>query len=274
MQYVTRRNVMLAVAAIAVIAAVWLASSSDADEITWAEATVDDLNADPAIDGILVQLPLPKQLDEDAILHRIDPGKDVDGFHPENVGHLWLDLPGFVPATPAGVMELLRRTGVELEGKHAVVVGRSHIVGKPMAALLLAENATVTVCHSRTRDLAAVCRRADVLVAAVGRAGMIGAEHVAPGAVVVDVGINVLTEREDVERFFAGDEKKLGAFERRGSVLIGDVDFHAAAANAAAITPVPGGVGPLTIAMLLVNTLTAGRRRQGLEIASAGEPGA
>jgi methylenetetrahydrofolate dehydrogenase (NADP+)/methenyltetrahydrofolate cyclohydrolase len=233
------------------------------------EATVDDLNADPAIDGILVQLPLPEPLDEDAILHRLDPAKDVDGFHPVNVGHLWLDLPGFVPATPAGVMELLRRTGVELEGKHAVVVGRSHIVGKPMAALLLAENATVTVCHSRTRDLAAVCRRADVLVAAVGRPGMIGAEHVAPGAVVVDVGINVLTERSDVERFFAGDEKKLAAFERRGSVLIGDVDFHAAAANAAAITPVPGGVGPLTIAMLLVNTLTAGRRRQGLDEAGA-----
>jgi len=228
------------------------------------ERTVDELNSDPAVDGILVQLPLPPHLDQRAILYRIDPGKDVDGFHPVNVGHLWLGLPGFVPATPAGVVELLKRSGVELSGRHAVVVGRSHVVGKPMAALLLAENATVTLCHSRTRDLAAVCRSADVLVAAIGRPGMIGADHVAPGAVVVDVGINVLAERADVERFFAGDEKKRAAFERRGSVLIGDVDYHAAVAKASRITPVPGGVGPLTIAMLLVNSLTSARRRQGL----------
>ena len=226
--------------------------------------TVDELNADPEIDGILVQLPLPQQLTEREILDRIDPDKDVDGFHPVNVGRLWLDLPGFVPATPAGVIEMLRRRGVDLHGKHAVVVGRSHIVGKPMAALLLRQHATVTVCHSRTKDLAAICRQADVLVAAVGRTGMIGPDHVKEGAVVVDVGMNRLTERAEVEHYFPGDAKRMDVFERRGSTLVGDVDFTRVAPKASAITPVPGGVGPLTIALLLVNTLTAARRRQGL----------
>jgi len=229
------------------------------------DRTVDELNADPEIDGILVQLPLPPQLTEREILDRIDPGKDVDGFHPVNVGRLWLDLPGFVPATPAGIIEMLRRRGVDLKGKHAVVVGRSHIVGKPMAALLLRQHATVTVCHSRTRDLAAVCRQADVLVAAVGRTGMIGPDHVRDGAVVVDVGMNRLTTRDEVEHYFPGDAKRMDVFERRGSTLVGDVDFTRVAPKASAITPVPGGVGPLTIALLLVNTLTAARRRQGLE---------
>ena len=229
------------------------------------EATVDRLNADETVDGILVQLPLPDHLSERDVLERIDPGKDVDGFHPENVGRLWLGLPAFVPATPSGIIELLRRSGVELEGKRAVVVGRSAIVGKPMAALLLAENATVTVCHSRTRDLSAVCRQADVVVAAVGRVGTIGPDDVKEGAVVVDVGMNRLTEREEVEHYFPGDDKRMEAYERRGSTLVGDVDFTRVREKAAAITPVPGGVGPLTIALLLANTLRAARRRQGLE---------
>jgi methylenetetrahydrofolate dehydrogenase (NADP+) / methenyltetrahydrofolate cyclohydrolase len=229
------------------------------------DRTVDELNADDEIDGILVQLPLPEQLTERTILDRIDPDKDVDGFHPINVGRLWLDLPGFVPATPSGIVEMLDRRGVDLHGKHAVVVGRSHIVGKPMAALLLRRHATVTVCHSRTKDLAATCRRADLLVAAVGRTGTIGPDHVKEGAVVVDVGMNRLTTREEVEHYFPGDAERMGTFERRGSTLVGDVDFTRVAPKASAITPVPGGVGPLTIAMLLVNTLTAARRRQGLE---------
>ncbi len=229
------------------------------------EATVDRLNADDTVDGILVQLPLPDHLNERDVLERIDPGKDVDGFHPENVGRLWLGLPAFVPATPSGIIELLRRSGVELEGKRAVVVGRSAIVGKPMAALLLAENATVTVCHSRTRDLSAVCRQADVVVAAVGRVGTIGPDDVKEGAVVVDVGMNRLTEREQVEHYFPGDAKRMDVFERRGSTLVGDVDFTRVREKAAAITPVPGGVGPLTIALLLANTLRAARTRQGLD---------
>lgn len=229
------------------------------------DATVDDLNADPAVDGILVQLPLPDHLTEREILDRIDPDKDVDGFHPVNVGRLWLDLPGFVPATPSGIVELLRRRGVELKGRHAVVVGRSAIVGKPMAALFLRQHATVTVCHSRTRDLAAVCREADVLVAAVGRTGIITADHVKEGAVVVDVGMNRLTTRDEVEHYFPGDAHRMDVFERRGSTLVGDVDFTRVAPRASLITPVPGGVGPLTIALLLVNTLKAARRRQGIE---------
>lgn len=226
---------------------------------------IDRLNADDAIDGFLVQLPLPKPLPERELLDRVDPEKDVDGFHPLNVGRLWLDQPAFAPATPSGILELLRRERIELEGKHAVIVGRSAIVGKPMAALLLREHCTVTICHSRTRDLEAVCRQADLLVAAVGRPGMIGPRHVREGAVVIDVGINRLTERSDLERFFPGDEKRLETFERRGSTLIGDVDFTAVAERCEAITPVPGGVGPLTVASLLVNTLHAARRHLGLE---------
>ncbi|HEX2163417.1 MAG TPA: bifunctional methylenetetrahydrofolate dehydrogenase/methenyltetrahydrofolate cyclohydrolase FolD [Thermoanaerobaculia bacterium] len=224
---------------------------------------LDALDADDAVDGILVQLPLPGHLPEAELLSRVDPDKDVDGFHPVSVGRLWSDQPGFAPATPAGIVRLLRRYQVPLAGARAVVVGRSTIVGKPMAALLLRENATVTICHSRTRDLAAVCREADVLVAAVGRAALIGPEHVREGAVVVDVGTNRVTDRELVARLFPGDPGRLARFDERGSAVVGDVDFHAVAPRAARITPVPGGVGPLTVAMLLANTLAAARRRQG-----------
>ena len=230
---------------------------------------IDELNADDAVDGYLVQLPLPGHLPERELLARVDPDKDVDGFHAVNVGRLWLGEGGFAPATPSGVIELLRRHRILLAGTRAVVVGRSNIVGKPMAALLLRENATVTVCHSRTRDLPAVCREADVLVAAIGRPGFLGPDAVRERATVIDVGVNRLTERADVERFFPGDGERLASFERRGSVLIGDVDFARVRETAGAITPVPGGVGPLTVAMLLVNTLEAARRRQGLGAAAA-----
>lgn len=227
---------------------------------------IEDLNRNDAVDGILVQLPLPRQIHERRVLERVSPDKDVDGFHSVNVGRLWLDEPGFAPATPSGVIELLKRNAVPLSGKRAVIVGRSAIVGKPMAALLLRENCTVTVCHSRTADLAAVCREADVLVAAIGRAGMIGPEHVKEGAVVVDVGINRVTDPAELERLFPGDEERRRQFAARGSVLTGDVDFHRVAPRAAAITPVPGGVGLLTVAMLLVNTLHSARMRQGVPV--------
>ncbi len=228
-------------------------------------ATLDELNADETVDGILLQLPLPAGLPERRLLALVRPDKDVDGFHPVSIGRLWADEPTFAPATPAGVMELLRRSAVELAGKHAVIVGRSLIVGKPMAALLLRAQATVTVCHSKTRDLAGICRQADVLVAAVGRPGLLGAEHVAQGAVVIDVGINRVSDAALVERLFPGDEGRRAQLAAKGSTLVGDVDFTAVAERAAAITPVPGGVGPLTVAMLLANTLVAARRRQGLE---------
>jgi methylenetetrahydrofolate dehydrogenase (NADP+)/methenyltetrahydrofolate cyclohydrolase len=226
---------------------------------------IDRLNADDAVDGILIQLPLPEGLPERELLQRVDPAKDVDGFHPLNVGRLWLGESGFVPATPRGILELLRRYEVLLKGSRAVVVGRSTIVGKPVAALLLAEHATVTVCHSRTRDLAAVCAEADVLVAAVGKAALIGPDHVKPGAIVVDVGTNRITERAEVERLFPGDAGRLETLERRGGTLVGDVDFTRVRGRAAGVTPVPGGVGPLTVALLLANTLEAARRRQGLD---------
>jgi len=232
-------------------------------------ALVDDLNADDAIDGILVQLPLPPQMAERRVLDRIDPDKDVDGFHPVSVGRLWLDEPGFAPATPAGILELLRRAGIPLEGRNAVVVGRSAIVGKPAAALLLRAGCTVSICHSKTRDLAAVTREADVLVAAVGRPGLLGPEHVKEGAVVVDVGINRISDPALVERLFPGDLGRREQLARRGSTIVGDVDFTRVAEKAAAITPVPGGVGLLTVAMLLVNTLAAARERQGLAAVSA-----
>lgn len=227
---------------------------------------VEDLNRHEAVDGILVQLPLPRQIHERRVLERVSPDKDVDGFHSVNVGRLWLDEPGFAPATPSGVIELLKRNGIPLSGKRAVIVGRSAIVGKPMAALLLREHCTVTVCHSRTADLPAVCREADVLVAAIGRAGMIGAEHVKDGAVVIDVGINRVSDPADLERLFPGDEERRRQFEAKGSVLTGDVDFHRVAPRVAAITPVPGGVGLLTVAMLLVNTLHAARLRLGVPV--------
>ncbi|HEX9800075.1 MAG TPA: bifunctional methylenetetrahydrofolate dehydrogenase/methenyltetrahydrofolate cyclohydrolase FolD [Thermoanaerobaculia bacterium] len=226
-------------------------------------ALIDRLNADPAVDGILVQLPLPAHLPTRALLERIDPDKDADGFHPTNVGRLWIDEPGFVPCTPAGIVELLRRYEVPMRGQRAVIVGRSTIVGKPMAGLLLREHCTVTIAHSRTRDLAAVCREADILVAAVGRAGLVGAEFVREGAVVIDVGMNRVDDRALAERLVGGDARRMAAFDDKGSLLVGDVDFPAVAPRAGAITPVPGGVGPLTVAMLLANTLAAARRRLG-----------
>lgn len=231
-------------------------------------ALLDQLNADPKVDGILVQMPLPSGLPSRDILDRVDPEKDVDGFHPVNVGRLWLDQPGFVPCTPAGIIESLRRHGIALAGRHAVVVGRSSIVGKPMAGLLLRENCTVTIAHSKSRDLAAICREADLLVAAVGRPGMITPDHVQEGAVVVDVGINRVQDVELAKRLVGDDAKRLATLAEKGYALVGDVDFPAVAPKTSAITPVPGGVGPLTVAMLLANTLTSARRRFGLESAS------
>lgn len=233
---------------------------------------VRELNDDDAVDGILVQLPLPKGVHERRVVESVLPEKDVDGFHPENVGRLWLDQEGLVPATPAGIIELLHRTGTPLAGSHAVIVGRSAIVGKPMAGLLLREHCTVTVCHSRTRDLAAMTRQADILVAAIGRPAMLGAEHVKEGAVVIDVGINRIHDRAEVERLFPGDAERLRQLETRGSTLVGDVDFTRVAPKAAAITPVPGGVGPLTVAMVISNTLKAARRRMGLPPLSFSTP--
>ena len=228
------------------------------------ESLVDDLNANPAVDGILIQLPMPNTIDTASIVRRVDPAKDVDGFHPENVGLLQQGRPRMVPCTPAGIIEMLRREEIELAGRRAVVVGRSDIVGKPMAMLLLHAHVTVTMCHSRTRDLAAVTRQADILVAAVGVRSLIGPEHVTDGAVVVDVGMHRVTDRETVERLYPGNEKKMAAFEKRGAVLAGDVDFTRVLPKAGRITPVPGGVGPLTIAMLMANTVTAARVRRGL----------
>ncbi len=211
-------------------------------------ALVARLNADPAVDGILVQLPLPGAIDEQAVIAAIDPDKDVDGFHPINAGRLAAGLPGLVPCTPLGSLMLIRSVRPDLAGLDAVVVGRSNIVGKPMAQLLLAESCTVTVAHSRTRDLAEACRRADILVAAVGRPRMIEGAWIKPGAIVVDVGINRIEAPE------------LGEARTR---LVGDVDFAGAAERAGAVTPVPGGVGPMTIACLLRNTLVAACRRRG-----------
>ncbi len=235
-------------------------------ETTEAElsALIDDLNADETVDGILIQLPLPAQIAERRALDRVSPAKDVDGFHPVSVGRLWLDEPGFAPATPAGILELLRRADIPLAGRNAVVVGRSAIVGKPAAALLLRAGCTVSICHSLTRDLAAATREADILVVAAGRPGLVGPQHLKEGAVVIDVGINRIADAALVERLFPGDPGRREQLARRGSTIVGDVDFTAVLPRAAAITPVPGGVGLLTVAMLLVNTLAAARGRQGL----------
>jgi methylenetetrahydrofolate dehydrogenase (NADP+) / methenyltetrahydrofolate cyclohydrolase len=222
---------------------------------------LDGLNRREDIDGILVQMPLPAQVDSRRVLEAIAPEKDVDGFHPVNVGNLSIGRPGPRPCTPSGVMELLRRHGVEAAGKHAVVVGRSDIVGKPMAMLLLHANATVTICHSRTRDLAAVCREADILVGAIGRPAMLRAEYFKPGAVLVDVGINRLDRREEVVQIFGENSPKTAAFDSKGSVLVGDLHPVDAAEAGSCWTPVPGGVGPLTIAMLMSNTVEAAERR-------------
>ncbi len=219
------------------------------------------LNQNDQIDGILVQLPLPAHVDAKRVLLAVDPAKDVDGFHPMNVGFLSTQRPGLVPCTPAGVMEILKRNDIPIAGQEVVVVGRSDIVGKPVAMLLINANATVTVCHSKTRDLPGVCRRADILVAAIGRAGMITRGFVKPGATVIDVGINQVTDRDEFERFFAGNAKREESFRKKGSTLVGDVHPNVAEV-AGAITPVPGGVGPLTIAMLMANTLKAAKMRR------------
>ena len=216
---------------------------------------VEEYNRRRDIHGILVQLPLPPQVDAVRVLDLVDPGKDVDGFHPDNVGRLVQKRPRFVPCTPAGIMELLARNRVELAGRRVVVLGRSDIVGKPMALLLLHADATVTVCHSKTRDLPSVTREADVLVAAIGRAGLVGAEHVKPGAVVVDVGMNRVEDA--VRARVLLDRSRWPEFESKGYALVGDVNAPAVAAVASALTPVPGGVGPLTIALLMKNTVCA-----------------
>ena len=227
---------------------------------------VDELNRRDEIDGILIQLPLPAQVDSKKVLLAVSPEKDVDGFHPVNVGNLSTQRPGLVPCTPAGCIEILKRSGIAIQGQNAVVVGRSDIVGKPVAMLLLNQNATVTVCHSKTRDLAGVCRAGDIVVAAMGRPGFITPDFVKPGAAVIDVGINRITEQSEFDKFFKGNAQRERQFAEKGSTLVGDV--HPAVAEVAGVlTPVPGGVGPLTIAMLISNTVKAMKLRR-----AAGRP--
>ena len=224
---------------------------------------IADLNSRNEIDGILIQLPLPPHIDEHKVLLAVDPAKDVDGFHPMNVGYLSTGRPGLVPCTPAGIMEILYRSKIPVRGAEGVVVGRSDIVGKPTAMLLLNANATITLCHSKTRDLASVCRRADILVAAIGRPGIITRNFVKPGATVIDVGINRVSDPEVFARLFAGNAKREETFRTKGSVVAGDVHPEVAEV-AGALTPVPGGVGLLTIAMLMSNTVRAAKLRRGI----------
>jgi methylenetetrahydrofolate dehydrogenase (NADP+)/methenyltetrahydrofolate cyclohydrolase len=235
------------------------AESATTEELV---ALIEQLNQRAEVDGILVQLPLPAQVDAKKVLMAVDPAKDVDGFHPVNVGFLSTQREGLIPCTPAGVMEILKRSGIPVAGQEAVIVGRSDIVGKPAAMLLLNANSTVTVCHSKTRNLPQVCRRADILVAAIGRAGIITREFVKPGATVIDVGMNKVTEPEEFKRLFAGSAKREESFRTKGSTLVGDVHPEVAEV-AGALTPVPGGVGPLTIAMLMYNTVKAAKLRRG-----------
>jgi methylenetetrahydrofolate dehydrogenase (NADP+)/methenyltetrahydrofolate cyclohydrolase len=225
---------------------------------------VTELNKRDEVDGILVQLPLPKQVDDKVILEAITPEKDVDGFHPVNVGRLSQGQKSLVPCTPAGVIEILRRSEIEISGKHAVIVGRSNIVGKPLAQLLLQADATVTICHSRTKNLAEITTQADILVAAIGRAGFVRSEHIKEGATVVDVGINSVSDADFARELFGADEleKRLAVIEKRGATLVGDVNPKDAKKKAGAFTPVPGGVGLLTIAMLMRNTIEAAKRRR------------
>jgi len=234
------------------------------DSITTEELReiVASLNSRDEIDGILVQLPLPAHVDARTVLDSILASKDVDGLHPENAGRLQAGRPALAPCTPAGAIEILKRSGIPISGQHAVVVGRSDIVGKPAAMLLLKENATVTVCHSKTRDLPSITRQADILVAAIGRPGFITPEMVKPGATIIDVGINRITEQAEFDRFFAGNAKRAETFAKRGTTIVGDVDPHAFEI-AGAYTPVPGGVGLLTIAMLMGNTVRAMQLRRG-----------
>jgi methylenetetrahydrofolate dehydrogenase (NADP+) / methenyltetrahydrofolate cyclohydrolase len=223
---------------------------------------IASLNSREDVDGILTQLPLPAAIEERAIIEAINPGKDVDGFHPVNAGRLALGRPVFVPCTPAGIIEMLDDEQIEIRGARACVVGRSQIVGRPMAQLLLQRDATVTICHSRTRDLAAVTREADLLVVAIGRTGMIGREHIKPGATVIDVGMNKVTDADQVRDLFGPDaEQRLSVLAKRGYTLVGDVHPAEAAEVAGKLTPVPGGVGLLTVAMLMKNTLKAAKLR-------------
>lgn len=226
-------------------------------------ALVADLNGRDDIDGILIQLPLPKHVDTKRLLEAVSPEKDVDGFHPVNVGRVQSGQRALAPCTPAGIIEILKRSDLPIAGQNAVVVGRSDIVGKPAAMMLLNASATVTVCHSKTADLPRITREADLLVAAIGRPGFITAEMVKPGATLIDVGINRVTDAAEVEEFFPGDSARAATFAKRGSVVVGDI-HPAAFAIAGAYTPVPGGVGALTIAMLMKNTVTAAKLRRGL----------
>jgi methylenetetrahydrofolate dehydrogenase (NADP+)/methenyltetrahydrofolate cyclohydrolase len=226
-------------------------------------ALVAELNARDGIDGILIQLPLPKHVNTKRLLEAVSPDKDVDGFHPVNVGRLQSGQPGLAPCTPAGIMEILRRSELPVAGRNAVVVGRSDIVGKPAAMMLLNASATVTVCHSKTADLPKFTQAADILVAAMGRPGFVTADMVKPGATLIDVGINRVTDAAEVEEFFPNDPERAATFAKRGSVVVGDI-HPAAFARAGAYTPVPGGVGALTIAMLMQNTVTAAKLRRGI----------
>jgi methylenetetrahydrofolate dehydrogenase (NADP+)/methenyltetrahydrofolate cyclohydrolase len=222
------------------------------------------LNEDDTIDGILIQLPLPKHVNKHAVLESVDPRKDVDGFHSSNLGSLLLGHETLVACTPFGVMTLLKRSGVNPEGKHAVVLGRSDDVGKPQAVLLMHANATVTICHSKTRNLAEVVRQADIIVAAIGRTALVTGDMVKPGAVVMDVGTNKVSDRATVERLFGSDQTRWQEFEKRGYLWAGDVDERSVKEVASLLTPVPGGVGPMTIATLMKNTLAAARMRRGI----------
>jgi methylenetetrahydrofolate dehydrogenase (NADP+)/methenyltetrahydrofolate cyclohydrolase len=225
---------------------------------------VRKLNEDDTIDGILIQLPLPKHVNKHAVLESVDPRKDVDGFHSSNLGSLLLGHEALVACTPFGVMTLLKRSGVNPEGKHAVVLGRSDDVGKPQAVLLMHANATVTICHSKTRNLAEIVRQADIIVAAIGKTALVTGDMVKPGAVVMDVGTNRVSDRATVERLFGSDQARWQEFEKRGYVWAGDVDERSVKEVASMLTPVPGGVGPMTIATLMKNTLAAARMRRGI----------
>lgn len=243
---------------------IWSEMLTPPESVTTEEmlGLIADLNARDEVDGILIQLPLPKHVDARRLLEAVSPEKDVDGFHPVNAGRLQSGQPGLRPCTPAGILEILRRSELPVAGKHAVVLGRSDIVGKPVAMLLLNAHATVTVCHSKTVDIGRYTRDADILVAAIGRPGFVTAEMVKPGATLIDVGINRVTDAAEVERYFSGDAERAAQFAKRGSTLVGDI-HPAAFALSGAYTPVPGGVGALTIAMLMHNTVQAAKARRG-----------
>jgi methylenetetrahydrofolate dehydrogenase (NADP+)/methenyltetrahydrofolate cyclohydrolase len=248
----------------------WSEMLTPPESITTGEmlALIADLNARDEVDGILIQLPLPKHVDTRRLLEAVSPEKDVDGFHPINAGRLLSGQAALAPCTPAGILEILRRSGLPVAGRHAVVLGRSDIVGKPVAMMLLNASATVTVCHSKTEDVARYTRDAEILVAAIGRPGYVTAEMVKPGATLIDVGINRVTDAVEVERFFPGDAERAAQFAKRGSTLVGDI-HPAAFALAGAYTPVPGGVGALTIAMLMQNTVQAAKARRGVRAQAA-----